>query len=150
MLKETNIILDIDQHLEEVIEQQPQKKIVENVTITNIPYAELHKGFFILPNEIHRAMTVLSMTPNEKLVYLYLVRLAHNSGLPFPSYTNIMENTGINTRNTLAKVLKGLEGKNLIKRVYKGNSHGQANTYQVHYIKYSRTTKDVYEDDVVN
>lgn len=145
MIQETKIILDIEQEVE-MEQEREQKKVIEEVTITNTPYDELKKGYFMLPNEIHRAMTVLKLSQNEKLVYLYLVRLAHNSGLPFPSYTNIMDNTGISTRNTLANVLKGLEVKNLIKRIHRGNSRGQANTYKVNYIQYQRTEKDVYEE----
>lgn len=136
MLNETQIILDLEDGFEE--EQQTEKKVLESVTITSKPYSDLVSGFHMLPNEIHRAMTVLGMKPNEKLVYLYLVRLAHNSGLPFPSYQNIMDNTGIATRNTLANVLKALEGKQLIRRVSKGNSTGKANTYKVNYLKYSK------------
>lgn len=143
MINETRIILDIEEEVAEVTTaNKPEKKTIEDVTITSKPYSELNGGFHILPNNIYRGMTVLGLKPNEKLVYLYLVRLAHNSGLPFPSYNDIMNNTGINTRNTLANVLKSLEERKLIKRIYRGNSHGQANTYKVNYIKYSKTTKD--------
>ena len=143
MTNETKIILDLDEDFTEgLLRQRPQRKVTEEVIITSRPYSELTGGFHILPNEIYRAMTILGMNPNEKLVYLYLVRLAHNSGLPFPSYTKIMNNTGITSRSTLSKVLRSLEEKNLIKKIYKGNSNGQANTYKVHYIKYSKITED--------
>lgn len=143
MTNETKIILDLEEDFtEELPIQRDQRKVTEEVRITSRPYSELTGGFHILPNEIYRAMTILGMNPNEKLVYLYLVRLAHNSGLPFPSYTKIMNNTGITSRSTLAKVLKALEDRNLIKKVYKGNSNGQANTYKVNYIKYSKIIKD--------
>lgn len=143
-MNETKIILDLEEDFDcEVFSKKPEKKILEAVTITSKPYSELQGGFHILPNNIYRSMTVLGLKPNEKLVYLYLVRLAHNSGLPFPSYNDIMNNTGINTRNTLANVLKSLEERKLIKRIYRGNSHGQANTYKVNYIKYSKNTEDI-------
>lgn len=143
MINETKILLDLEDFDEEVFREKPKKKTLEAVTITSIPYSDLKGGFHILPNDIYIAMTILGLKPNEKLVYLYLVRLAHNSGLPFPSYTDIMNNTGINTRNTLANVLKSLEERNLIKRIYRGNSKGQANTYKVNYIKYSKTTEEI-------
>ncbi|APF23989.1 helix-turn-helix domain-containing protein [Clostridium butyricum] len=144
-MEETKIILDLNEDIEvgtNRLEKQ-QKKTLEAVTITSTPYSELTGGFHILPNDIYRAMTILGLKANEKLVYLYLIRLAHNSGLPFPSYDAIMNNTGINSRNTLANVLKSLEERNLIKRIYRGNSHGQANTYRVNYIKYSKTVEKI-------
>ena len=141
MVNETQIILNLEDDFEEDI--QAEKKVLESVTITSKPYSDLVSGFHMLPNEIYRAMTVLGMKPNEKLVYLYLVRLAHNSGLPFPSYQNIMENTGIGTRNTLANVLKSLEEKQIIRRVSRGNSQGKANTYKVNYLKYNKKIETI-------
>ena len=143
MVNETQIILDLDDNLEE--KPHIEKNVLESVTITSKPYSGLDRGFHMLPNEIHIAMTLLGLKPNEKLVYLYLVRLAHNSGLPFPSYQNIMDNTGISTRNTLANVLRSLEEKNLIRRVSRGNSHGVSNTYQVSYLKYSKKYEERFE-----
>lgn len=137
MVKETEIILELEE------EQEPEEKKISKVTkesvkITSRAYSELEKGFHMLPNDIYRGMTILGLKPNERMVYLYLVRLAHNSVLPFPSYENIMNNTGIKNRNTLSKALAELEEKNLIKRMYRGNSYGKANTYKVRYIDYSK------------
>ncbi len=62
----------------------------------------------------------------EKLLYMTLARYADSRGKAFPGLDLLMKNTGIGSKRTLTKHLKGLEVKGLV-TIIKNN--GKGNTY---------------------
>ena len=102
--------------------------------ITNKPYAEIEGGFFIVPNNFGLICTELKLKPNDRLIYLCLLRFANNSDRnPFPSYKRIKDYTGISSDNTVSASIKRLEEVGLIAKLHKGTIQGDSNVYQVNY-----------------
>lgn len=104
------------------------------IIISNRPYTKDSKAFFIVPNDLGLLMTKLKLKPNDRLVYMCLLRFANNSGNPYPSYKKIKEYTGIASDNTVSASIKRLEQVGLICKVHQGKAEGDSNVYQVNYV----------------
>ena len=104
------------------------------IIISNRPYTKDSKAFFIVPNDLGLLMTELKLKPNDRLVYMCLLRFANNSGNPYPSYKKIKEYTGIASDNTVSASIKRLEQAGLICKVHQGKAEGDSNVYQVNYV----------------
>lgn len=102
--------------------------------ISNRPYTKDSKAFFIVPNDLGLLMTELKLKPNDRLVYMCLLRFANNSGNPYPSYKKIKEYTGIASDSTISASIKRLEQAGLIAKIHQGKAEGDSNVYQVNYV----------------
>lgn len=104
-----------------------------NIKITDKPYTDLAGGFFIVPNNFGLVMSAIGLKPNDRLIYLTMLRFANNSGNPFPSYKKIKEYTGISSDNTVSSSIKRLEESGLIEKIHRGTTQGDSNVYKVNY-----------------
>lgn len=110
--------------------------------ICSTSYTNMDGEFFIIPNWLGIELTKLKVKPNERLIYITLLRFANNSSRnPFPSYKTIQEYTGINSRTTISNSLKRLEDIGLIEKLHKGTIQGDSNIYKVNYIYPSTSNK---------
>ena len=75
------------------------------------PKREPLKNFFPVPNEIF----ILGLSPGEIAVYCYLLRTEDRQAFQYyPSYEAIGKAVGV-SKNTVAKYVRGLEEKGLIR-----------------------------------
>lgn len=107
--------------------------------INSKPYSDLKSQYYMVPNWLHFTLTKIGVSPQEKLVYECMLRYANNSNRnPFPSYSRIMEFTGIKSRTTVIKCIQRLIDLGLIIQVRKGGYNlkggNTSNEYKVYYI----------------
>lgn len=103
------------------------------VIINNKSYSEMKGNFFIVPNDLGLVLSEMNLKPNDRLIYLTMLRFANNSGNPFPSYKKIREYTGISSDSTVSSSLKRLEESGLIEKIHRGTTQGDSNVYKVNY-----------------
>ena len=106
---------------------------MSNIIITSKSYAELEGSYFKVHNDIGIILSQLKLKPNDRLIYLTMLRFANNSGNPFPSYKKLREHTGIASDNTISTSIKRLEEAGLIVKVHRGTTQGDSNVYQINY-----------------
>lgn len=107
---------------------------MSKINITNKPYTEDSKGFYIMPNELHYWLKELGLTAQEKLIYECLVRYSNNSkNNPFPSYNTIQKFASC-SRPTISKALEKLEELGLVIVLHRGKRQGDNNVYKIKYV----------------
>lgn len=106
---------------------------MSNIIINSKSYAELEGNYFKVHNDIGIILSQLNLKPNDRLIYLTMLRFANNSGNPFPSYKKLREHTGIASDNTISASIKRLEEAGLIIKIHRGTTQGDSNVYQINY-----------------
>lgn len=106
---------------------------MSNVIINSKSYAELEGNYFKVHNDIGVILSKLKLKPNDRLIYLTMLRFANNSGNPFPSYKKLREHTGIASDSTISASIKRLEEAGLIVKLHRGTTQGDSNVYQINY-----------------
>ena len=141
---ETNIIngLEIKRVISNTRELMEQQEEVKRIVISDIPYLKSDTGFYVVGNETLRLLTKLGISSHGKLIYIALVRQAHNNqgGKAIISHGTLAEILGI-SRATVITHIKPLEEAGLIEMYRRGGirqGRNYANEYFVNYVYYEK------------
>lgn len=83
-------------------------------------------GYTRIPNKVIWSKI---LSKNEKLVLIAIMSFNPR----FPSYSVLMEITGIQRRNNISEAIKGLVSKNILRYARGGSESGLSNEYKVYW-----------------